>query len=180
MNKGAINWAVEGFGKLEDIDNGDPLAQASKRYLAPTVGEVPDWDDSMPLLDMYIRHSRIKVSSGATSKYVDVLLPIAIQDNHWLEATRAGEGVRFEFWWKPKSRPAELVDPENTSWHVRVGSGTCIDGVYTPDPSKAEEYAVIVATNDVTEDYASMILPLPFIDVEQFMALHAPDEAKAV
>lgn len=182
MNGNAITWKVEGLGSFRARPKNDPLAQANNRYYAPDPLQVPKWDESMPVVDQVMRHSKVVVSSGNSQKVVDILLPLEIEGAYWLVAKAHDKGVKFEFWVRNKGGEELQVPEEQTSWHVRVGNGTIEKGIYTPDPNKTEEYAVIVAMdeNSFIPAYASMILPLPFIDVKQFLALHAPDEAKVI
>lgn len=182
MNGQAIDWKVEGLGKLGDQPTPDPLAQAPKRYFAPSAAEIPEWEAGMPVVDLVMRHSQVVVSSSNSQKVVDILLPVEVEGGYWLVAKAHGTGVKLEFWGKNKIGQEIQIPEDETSWHVRVGNGTIKEGVYSPDPNKPEEYAVIVAIHDTQfiPQYASMILPVPFIDAEQFLALHAPDEAKAI
>lgn len=180
MNGNSISWKVEGLGDLGDVPEDDPLAQTSQRYLAPT--EVEEWDESMPVVDMVMRHSKVVISSGDIEKVVDILIPVEMEGSYWLEPKEHDGGVKHELWVKPKNSSPIQVPQHETSWHVRVGNGTIKDGVYTPDPDKPEEYAVIVAIHDTAylPEYASIIVPLPFLDVKQYLALYAPDNAKAM
>ena len=179
MNGDYLDMRLEGIGELI-IPISVPLAQRTIRYQAPE--EAPKWEPGMPEIDLVMRHSKLVVSTGDTQKVVDILLPVEVEGSYWLVAKAAGTGVKFEFWVRKKNGDEVQVSEEQTSWHVRVGNGTIEKGIYTPDPNKTEEYAVIVAMDDnsFVAAYASMILPLPFIDVEQFLALHAPDEAKVI
>lgn len=178
MNGEYVDMRLEGIGELV-IPMPVPLAQRTMRYQAPA--KAPEWEEGMPEVDLVMRHSQVVVSSGNSQKVVDILVPVEVEGAYWLVAKAHGTGVKFEFWVKNKTGKEIQIPEDETSWHVRVGNGTIKEGVYSPDPNQPEEYAVIVAIHDTQfiPQYASMILPLPFIDAEQFLALHAPDEAKA-
>lgn len=178
MNGQAVNWQVKGLGRIEDNPTPDPLAQSSKRYYAPA--EVPEFEEGMPAVDEVMRLDQVVVSNGASSKTVHILLPVETQASYWLKPITAGAGVKLEFWKKRKGQPEEQVPADVTSWYVRVGNGTIEDGVYTPHASKPDEDCIVIVAIDdsqVLTQYASMIVPIPFIDAEQFVSLYESVEA---
>ncbi|GLO46394.1 MULTISPECIES: hypothetical protein [Pseudomonas] len=180
INGKDISMKVEGLGEIVESPDADPLAQATKRYLAPK--QIPEWEEGMPEVDSVLWLDKVVVSSGTYTKTVHVLLPVTMEGNYWLKPKQGQAGVEFEFWVKPKNGPEKQVPKEQTSWHVRVGNGTIDDGVYTPHPSRPDgEYIVIVAMHEVPGVeialYASTIVPIPFVSAEKFLALYASVEA---
>ncbi|WP_264310606.1 hypothetical protein [Pseudomonas putida] len=178
MNGQTVNWQVKGLGRIEDNPTPDPLAQASKRYYSPK--EVPDFEASMPAVDEVMRLDQVVVSNGASSKTVHILLPVETQAAYWLKPVTAGASVKLEFWFKPRGKPEQQVAADDTSWYVRIGNGTIEDGVYTPHASKPDEDCIVIVAIDesqMTIQYASIIVPIPFIDAEQFVSLYESVEA---
>lgn len=178
MNGQAVNWQVKGLGRIEDNPTPDPLAQASKRYYAPA--EVPEFEEGMPAVDEVMRLDQVVISNGASSKTVHILLPVETEAAYWLKPITAGAGVKLEFWRKPRNKPEEQVPADDTSWYVRVGNGTIAGGVYTPHASKPDEDCIVIVAIDESQmlvQYASMIVPIPFIDAEQFVSLYESVEA---
>ncbi|AHD17172.1 hypothetical protein C163_01780 [Pseudomonas sp. FGI182] len=178
INGKDISMKVEGLGDFADSSKPDPLAQVTKTYVAPK--QVPEWEEGMPKVDKVLRLDKVVVSSGTATNTVHILLPVAMDGPYWLKPKQGQAGVEFEFWRKPSGKPEEQVAKEETSWHVRVGNGTIDDGVYTPHPSKPDgEYIVIVAIHEdqIIDLYASMIVPIPFVSAEKFLALYASVEA---
>ncbi len=178
MNRNDISIKVEGLGDLVDAPDPDPLGQVNKRYLPPK--QVPEWEEGMPKVDSVLRLDKVVVSSKTFTKTVHILLPVEMEGAYWLKPKQGQAGVELEFWVKPNGRPEQQVPKEQTSWHVRVGNGTIDDGIYTPHPSRPDdEYIVIVAIHDgqFVPQYASLILPIPFVSAEKFLALYASVEA---
>ncbi|HDS1818106.1 TPA: hypothetical protein QEM96_002762 [Pseudomonas putida] len=178
MNGGVISMDLKGLGRLEDNPTPDPLAQDSKRYYAPS--EVPAWEEGMPPVDEVMRLDQVVVSSDGLSKTIHILLPVETEGSYWLKPIPHGAGVKLEFWRKPRNRPEEQVPADDTSWYVRVGNGTIAGGVYTPHASKPDEDCIVIVAIDESQmlvQYASMIVPIPFIDAEQFVSLYESVEA---
>lgn len=96
---------------------------------------------------------------------------------NWFEFKPSGQGIQLEHWSTNKKLGDHIVPEEKTYWFKVKGSGTLVDGVYTPDPSSDETYAVIVAIeeNDDAYKWVPAILPIPFVGVEAYLDMVKED-----
>ena len=182
MSSGAL-------GKVIDDPDGDPDVAYSKLYVPPPVlldakpgpGAIaPQWREHRrsdawradeDLAQLLAVEQVLVTGSRGGSQEVLVLLPLENLTN-WFTYETSGTGVKLTFYGSGK-KGDYVVAPEDTTWHLVAGSGTFIEGLYTPAPDTEEAYAVVAAVeNDDRNWYwAIAILPVPFITAERFVNL---------
>lgn len=188
-NELTFRMSPEAQGKVIDDPDGDPDVAYSKLYVPPHVsldakpgpGAIaPQWreyrrseawraDDD---LDQLLAVERVLVTGSlGGSQEVLVLLP---QQNltNWFTYETSGTGVKLTFYGSGK-KGDYVVAPEDTTWYLVAGSGTFIEGLYTPAPNTEEAYAVVAAVEDDDRSWywAIAILPVPFVTAARFVNL---------
>ncbi|MGE8043093.1 hypothetical protein ACQKO6_02610 [Pseudomonas monteilii] len=175
------------LGTVIDDPNGDPDVAYSKLYVPPPVlldakpgpaAITPQWlehrrsdvwriDEDIDQL-LAVEHVLVTGSRGG-SQEVLVLLPLENLTN-WFTYQRHGTGVQLSFWASSK-KGDYIVDPEDTTWYLVKGSGTFVNGLYTPAPDTEEAYAVVAAVENDNRNWywALAILPVPFVTAEHFV-----------
>lgn len=177
------------LGTLIDDPNGDPDVLYSKLYVPPSAlldakpgpGAIaPQWLEHRRSkawradedLDQLLAVEQVLVTgSRGGSQDVLVLLPLENLTN-WFTYQSSGAGVQLSFWGSGK-KGDYVVDPDDTTWYLVKGSGTFVDGLYTPAPDTEEAYAVVAAVEyDARNWYwAIAILPVPFVTAQHFVEL---------
>ncbi|MFJ4397678.1 hypothetical protein [Pseudomonas sp. NPDC089396] len=174
------------LGALETDPNPDPNVQDSRIYVAPA--SAPPFVPDKPYHEYVIRMDQIQVSRpSAPAQPIDVLIPIAQSSSYWLEAEAEGDSVQLRFFNRNARGVVIEVPQEQARWYLVRGEGDVVDGLFTPQQNSTQLFAVIVAMRNPEEDYeegeyfrfATMIVPVPFVSSEDFVALlkHAPKEA---
>ncbi|HDS1735572.1 hypothetical protein [Pseudomonas sp. BP8] len=188
-----ITWQMskDSKGQIIDDPDADPDVQYAKIYVSPPasastlqVGEGRNvalaarksdaWlarqeDDEIEEV-LWVDQIEAKLAGGVTEK-VDVLVPLEPQTN-WFTFEARGTGVQLKFWAKSKKGEYE-VEPDNTTWYLVAGSGTFVNGLYTPPAVGAEDYAVVAAIEYDNRSWywAYAILPVPFVTADTFVQL---------
>ena len=174
-----LSWAMaEGsLGHLQPDPHPDPEVQDSRVYVAPTSD--PEWEPDRPYHEYVVRMDQIQVSRpSAPAQHIDVLLHIG-RSSYWLEPEVAGASLKLHFRYKTTKGEVKEVPQDEARWYVVKGDGEVEDGLFTPRPNSTQLYAVIVAMRspeDVDDDdvgyrFAYMIVPLPFVSADTFVAL---------
>jgi hypothetical protein len=181
------------LGTVDDDPDADPDVRYSKLYVPPAgrmgvaAGPQPipaQWLEYRKTsawtleeeLSQYLHFEQvIAEGSNGNRKEVDVLLVMQNITN-WFDFKHSGNGIQLEHWSNKKSGDY-VVPKEKTFWVKVKGSGTLVDGVYTPDPSADESYAVIVAIeeDDTYYKWVPAILPIPFMGVETYLDMLQED-----
>jgi len=187
MDGSPLSWAMaEGsLGHLQPDLEPDPEVQDSRVYVAPTSD--PDWEPDRPYHEYVVRMDQIQVSRpSAPAQHIDVLLHIG-RSSYWLEPEVAGASLKLHFRYKTTKGEVKEVPQDEARWYVVKGDGEVEDGLFTPRPNSTQLYAVIVAMRspeDVDDDdvgyrFAYMIVPLPFVSADTFVALlqRSPEES---
>lgn len=175
------------LGRVIDDPNGDPDVAYSKLYVPP-----PALRDAKPgpgaIAPQWLEHRRseawqadedidqllateqvLVTGSRGGSQEVLVLLPSENLTN-WFTYQSSGTGVQLTFWASSK-KGDYIVDPDDTTWYLVKGSGTFVDGLYTPALGTEEAYAVVAAVENDSRNWywALAILPVPFVTAERFV-----------
>ncbi|MFV3292585.1 hypothetical protein ACNFBR_28150 [Pseudomonas sp. NY11955] len=187
MSNGAL-------GQLIDDPDSDPDFTYSKLYVSPAIRadfapgpqpipahwlayrKTPAWTLEEEL-SQYLHVEQVLAEGSKGSKQeVEVLLPL-LNITNWFEFKPSGQGIQLEHWTTNKVLGDHIVPKDKTFWFKVKGSGTLVDGVYTPDPSSDETYAVIVAieANDDLYKWVPAILPIPFVGVETYLDMVKED-----
>lgn len=182
-----LTWRMAdgALGALKTDPDPDPNVQDSRIYVAPT--SAPPFVPDKPYHEYVLQMDQIQVSRpSAPAQTIDVLVPIA-QSSYWLEAEAKGDSVQLRFFYRNNRDEVLEVPQEQARWYLVKGEGDIDDGLFTPQQNPTQLFAVIVAMRNPKEDYeeaenfrfASMIVPVPFVSSEHFVALlkHAPKEA---
>jgi len=180
-----LSWAMaEGsLGHLEQDPQPDPEVQDSRLYVAPP--SKPDWEPGRPYHEYVVRMDQIQVSRpSAPAQHIDVLLYIGQANSYWLEPEVVGASVKLRFYYENFQGQVFEVAPDQARWYVVKGDGEVVDGLFTPRPNSTQLYAVIVAMRSPEEEeyaykFAYMIVPLPFVSADTFVALlqRSPEES---
>lgn len=171
-----LSWAMAdgSLGNLQLDPNPDPNVQDSRVYEAPD--RAPDYEPNKPFHEYVVRMDQIQVSRpSAPAQPIDVLVPIA-SSTYWLEAEVAGESVQLRFYYRTTQQEVREVPTDQARWYLVKGDGEVENGLFTPRPNSAQLYAVIVAMRNPEEEeeaykFAYMIVPLPFVSANSFVAL---------
>jgi len=171
----SLTWALddETLGSIALDPDKDPTMQDGYKFTAAT--SLPDPVSSDPVNFYASRLAEVKVSTvtGGT-RTIDVLVTGNKSGSYWLEASANGAGVKLTFYRTTRTNPKEEVPAADTHWHKYKGDGTFVNGVYTPKAGSAEQYAIVTAFYDDGESsdrYAYMIIPIPFVSSQRFVAL---------
>ncbi|MCS4065535.1 hypothetical protein [Pseudomonas putida] len=171
----SLTWALddETLGSIALDPDKDPTMQDGYKFTAAT--SLPDPVSSDPVNFYASRLAEVKVSTvtGGT-RTIDVLVTGNKSGSYWLEASANGAGVKLTFYRTTRMNPKEEVPAADTHWHKYKGDGTFVNGVYTPKAGSAEQYAIVTAFYDDDESsdrYAYMIIPIPFVSSQRFVAL---------
>lgn len=175
-------------GKLIDDPEADPDATYSKLYVPPaTQAGIAPGPQAIPAqwlayrktpawtleeeLSQYLHVEQVLAEGSKGSKQEVEVLLLMQNITNWFEFKPSGKGIQLEHWSTNKTLGDHIVPKEKTFWFKVKGSGTLVDGVYTPDPLSDETYAVIVAieANDDLYKWVPAILPVPFVDVETYL-----------
>ncbi|RAS21129.1 MULTISPECIES: hypothetical protein [unclassified Pseudomonas] len=181
-------------GKVIDDPDADPAVPYSKLYVPPAsqadiasgprpipaqwlaYRKTPEWTLEEELSEYLHVEQVIAQGSKGSKQEVEVLLLMQNITN-WFEFKPSGQGIQLEHWSTNKKLGDHIVPKEKTFWFKVKGAGTLVDGVYTPDPSSDETYAVIVAIeeNDDVYKWVPAILPIPFVGVETYLDMVKED-----
>lgn len=181
-------------GKLIDDPEADPDVPYSKLYVPPAskAGSAPGpraipaqwlayrktsaWTLEEELSEYLHIEQVIAEGSKGSKQEVEVLLLLQHITN-WFVFKPSGQGIQLEHWSTNKKSGDHIVPEDKTYWFKVKGSGTLVDGVYTPDPSSDETYAVIVAIeeNDDVYKWVPAIVPVPFVGVETYLGMLQED-----
>ncbi|OII58331.1 hypothetical protein BIW19_00295 [Pseudomonas putida] len=183
-----IRMSDGALGHLEEDPEADPDALYSKLYVTPAArASIAPGPEPVPAQWLEYRKSAAWTPEEELSQYLHIEQVIAEGSNgskqevevlllkknvtNWFEFRQSGDGIQLEHWKEHKSLGDQIVPPEKTHWFKVKGAGTLVDGLYTPDPSADETYAVIVAIEESDDSYRWVltILPIPFVGVERYL-----------
>lgn len=176
-------------GSVIDDPDGDPDVPYSKLYVPPPAlrdakpgpGAIaPQWleyrrskawraDED---IDQLLATEQVLVTgSQGGNQEVQVLVPLENLTN-WFTYQSSGTGVQLSFWASGKGGDY-IVDADQTTWYLVKGSGTFVDGLYTPASGTEEAYAVVAAVESDARNWywAIAILPVPFVTAERFVTM---------
>ncbi|WP_166367086.1 hypothetical protein [Pseudomonas akapageensis] len=183
----ALRWTLtpDSKGSLRPDPNPDPEVQEGWLYTAPAsepyeidptprAGVAPALkknleDDVKRLIE--VDGVQVARAAGGASQVADVLV-IKLPETHWFETEVAGNGVQLRFFGEGKNGPYEVAE-EDAQWHLLLGGGRLENGLYTPAPDGQSKYAVVVAIeeSDKAWFWSYIIIPIPFVDIEEFVRL---------
>jgi len=189
-----ISMSAGALGKVIDDPDADPDVPYSKLYVPPAsrAGPVsgpepipahwleyrksPGWTVDEELAEYLHVEQVIAKGSNASTQEVEVLL-LRKNITNWFEFKQSGKGIQLEHWSTNKKLGDHIVPEEMTIWIKVKGAGTLVGGLYTPDDSADETYAVIVAIemNDDDWKWVPTILPIPFMGVETYLNMWSED-----
>ncbi len=189
-----LRMSAGAMGRLIDDPNADPDVPYSKLYVPPAsqagmpagpqaipaqwlaYRKTSDWTLEEELAEYLQVEQVIAEGSNGSKQEVEVLLLLQNITN-WFVFKPSGQGIQLEHWSTNKKSGDHIVPEDKTYWFKVKGSGTLVDGVYTPDPSSDETYAVIVAIeeNDDVYKWVPAIVPVPFVGVETYLGMLQED-----
>lgn len=197
LGEATITWAVApGFkGQLIDDPQGNPDAQYAKLYISPagrnSLSEVGQGRNVAPAArksEAWLERSSAGAESeddeieqvlwvdtivgtldDGTSETLNVLVPMELVTN-WFTFEPQGDGIQLKFWARGKSGDYEVA-PEDTKWYRVKGTGSFVNGLYTPSSAGAGDYAVLAAieTDERNWYWTYAILPLPYLPVDELI-----------
>ena len=171
----ALTWALkdETLGSIAPDPDKDPTMQDGYKFTAAT--SLPEPVSGDPVNFYGLRLAEVEVSTATGGKRtIDVLVTGNQSGSYWLEANAQGAGVKLTFYRATRTNPRQEVPAADTHWHKYKGDGTFANGVYTPQAGSAEQYAIVSAFYDdgeSTDRFAYMIIPIPFVSSQRFVAL---------
>ncbi|MFJ3078124.1 hypothetical protein, partial [Pseudomonas sp. NPDC087029] len=171
----ALSWALKdaNLGAIAPDPDKDPTMQDGYKFTAATTLPEPASGDPLNYYGSRLTEVQVSTAAGGT-RTIDVLVINNRSGSYWLEASAQGEGVKLTFYRTTRSNPKEEVPAADTHWHKYKGDGTFVNGVYTPHAGSVEQYAVVSAFYDdgeSTDRFAYMIIPIPFVSSQHFVAL---------
>lgn len=142
----------------EDSDLDIPVDQEVRIYVAPT-----KQPGASGTIDSLMQLDTVKVSAGAQTETMDVVLPWMPTTAELKVTAQPGNTLKLGLWGQSWGGGSVEVPPENTLWFLVKGEGTLAEtGIYTPG---AEGDYIIVAAVDKTSPalvWSYTILPMPY------------------
>ncbi|WP_434773191.1 hypothetical protein [Pseudomonas entomophila] len=91
---------------------------------------------------------------------------------HFFKLEKAGAKLRLTLWWAGKDGHEQVVDPAGTQWHVLAGNGHVnAAGDFTPGLLSRFSVLLAIEPDDKKWYWAVIIVPLPAMSVDEFIAL---------
>ncbi|MFV3291834.1 hypothetical protein ACNFBR_24255 [Pseudomonas sp. NY11955] len=169
-----FEWVFEGVGL-----GGLKPAGSSCDYVPPAVPDVErnlNADSREPPVrrsstELPVTIDRVRAGPEG-SLLVSTLVVKKWRQTNYFELEKSGAKLKLNLWRTKKDGTDHPIAPENITWHRLVGDGRVTqEGVFTPGIFTRYSVLLAIENNDQDWFWAVIIIPVPFMSVDEFIDL---------